>query len=79
MIKTDCSINWTDGDGKIYCFSTPEAKETFLKSPQDNIQKAREFYVGSVNKASGAGKNFTEDDAVTDGTARRRPIKSFSP
>src|SRR5262245_987858 len=24
IIKTDCSINWTSGDGKIYCFSTPE-------------------------------------------------------
>ena len=33
MVKTDCSVNWTAPDGKIYCFSTGRSKEAFLKNP----------------------------------------------
>ena len=44
-VKTDCSVNWTAPDGKVYCFSTEASKETFLKNSDENIQKAREFYV----------------------------------
>ena len=33
VVKTDCSVNWTAPDGKIYCFSTEASKATFLKSP----------------------------------------------
>jgi YHS domain-containing protein len=43
VVKTDCSVNWTSPDGKTYCFSSNESKEAFLKNPQENIQKAREF------------------------------------
>ena len=32
VVKTDCSVNWTAPDGKIYCFSTEASKATFLKS-----------------------------------------------
>src|SRR6516162_10292000 len=44
-VKTDCSINWTAPDGKVYCFSRKSSKEAFLKNPTENIQKAREFFV----------------------------------
>ena len=42
---TDCSVNWTGSDGKVYCFSTEASKEAFLKSPDENIQKAKEFFL----------------------------------
>ena len=42
-VKTDCSVNWTAPDGKVYCFSTEASKEAFLKNPGENIQKAKEF------------------------------------
>ena len=44
VVKTDCSVNWTAPDGKVYCFSTEASKATFLKSPDENIQKAKEFF-----------------------------------
>src|SRR6476659_3310301 len=28
VVKTDCSINWTAPDGKVYCFSREASKET---------------------------------------------------
>jgi YHS domain-containing protein len=73
-VKTDCSINWTAEDGKVYCFSSEASKETFLKNPTENIQKAREFFIAKDNAASAApaaenaapsarpAKEFTEDD-----------------
>jgi len=45
VVTTDCSVNWTATDGKVYCFSAPEAKDAFLKNPQENIQKAKEFFL----------------------------------
>src|SRR5690348_7130050 len=30
LVKTDCSVNWTAPDGKIYCFSTEGSKQAFL-------------------------------------------------
>jgi YHS domain-containing protein len=77
-VKTDCSVNWTDADGKVYCFSTEGSKEAFLKNPAENIQKAKEFFIaknlGKDNAAAAApaaavapaatghAKDFTEDD-----------------
>ena len=54
MVKTDCSVNWTGSDGKVYCFSSEASKEAFLKSPDENIQKAKEFFVaqGEYNPAA---------------------------
>src|SRR5215470_8832239 len=37
-IKTDCSINWTADNGKVYCFSSESSKQTFLKNAADNIK-----------------------------------------
>ena len=42
-VKTDCSVNWTDTDGHVYCFSSDASKEAFLKDPAGNIQKAKDF------------------------------------
>ena len=33
LIKTDCKINWTSKDGKLYCFSNAGAKVDFIKAP----------------------------------------------
>src|SRR5262245_21442859 len=61
-VKTDCSVNWTDQDGHVYCFSSETSKEAFLKDPAGNIKKAQEFLASkTVAKASGA-KEFTEAD-----------------
>jgi hypothetical protein len=61
-VKTDCSVNWTDEDGHIYCFSSEPSKEAFLKDPAGNIKKAKDFVASKqAAKASGA-KEFTEAD-----------------
>jgi YHS domain-containing protein len=77
VVKTDCSVNWTAPDGKVYCFSTEASKEAFLKNPDENMQKAHEFFLAKDNSAtapakpseesvlppaSGPTKSFTEDD-----------------
>jgi len=76
LVKTDCSVNWTAPDGKIYCFSTEGSKQAFLKNPDENIQKAREFFLAkdqsaqaappagetATPAATGPSKEFTEDD-----------------
>jgi YHS domain-containing protein len=60
--KTDCSVNWIDDDGKVYCFSSEASKQAFLKDPKGNIEKAREFFASKQEAASGPTKTFTEDD-----------------
>ena len=61
-VKTDCSVNWTDEDGHVYCFSSDASKEAFLKDPAGNIKKAKEF-LASKQAAKAAGtKEFTEED-----------------
>ena len=47
VVKTDCSVNWTAPDGKVYCFSTEASKAAFLKNPDENIQKAKEFLLAT--------------------------------
>ena len=34
VVKTDCSVNWTAPDGKVYCFSTEASKEAFPQEPR---------------------------------------------
>jgi YHS domain-containing protein len=53
--KTDCSVNWTDEDGHIYCFSSDSSKEAFLKDPAGNIKKAKDF-LASKQAAKAAGR-----------------------
>ena len=76
-VKTDCSVNWTAPDGKVYCFSTEGSKTAFLKNADENIQKAKEFFLAkdlakdnaaapaAAAPSGGAAKmskTFTEDD-----------------
>ena len=62
-VKTDCSVNWTSGEGKVYCFSSIPSKEAFLKNAEGNLRKAREFRMAKqAAAASGVSKDFTEED-----------------
>ena len=75
LVKTNCSVNWTAPDGKVYCFSSEESKTAFLKNPDESIQKAKEFLLAThlaedntaapaAPAASGqkSSKAFTEED-----------------
>jgi YHS domain-containing protein len=64
VVKTDCSINWTAPDGKVYCFSREASKETFLKNPSENIQKAKEFFLA---------KDLAKDNAAAAAPAAAAP------
>ena len=41
---TDCSILWVAPDDKLYCFSSPAAKQKFLESPKENLTRAQAFW-----------------------------------
>jgi YHS domain-containing protein len=76
VVKTDCSVNWTAPDGKVYCFSTEASKEAFLKNPDENIQKAAEFFLA---------KDLTNDNAAAPATSGQptaaaavKPSKEFT-
>jgi hypothetical protein len=65
-IKTDCKINWTSKEGKLYCFSSNASMTEFLKAPEDNIQKATDMYAaGDMDDISSGMDKFTSDDAQT--------------
>ncbi len=62
-IKTDCAVNWTAPDGKLYCFGNEDSKATFLKDPDNNIRKAAEQFAmedGGVSPDE-MGKYSAED------------------
>ncbi|MGC2408595.1 MAG: hypothetical protein WA441_00905 [Methyloceanibacter sp.] len=63
-VKTDCSVNWAAPDGKVYCFSREASKETFLKNADENIQKAKEFYLA---------KDLAKDNAAAAAPAAAAP------
>ncbi len=42
-IKTDCSINIVI-DGKTFCFGNEQAKQIFLKKPEEFLTKAQIYY-----------------------------------
>ena len=63
-VMTDCSITWTDKDGKTYCFSNADAKQAFLRDPTEKLQRAREFLAAaSVESTETAMQAFTGSDA----------------
>jgi hypothetical protein len=62
IVKTDCSVNWADEDGHIYCFSSDASKQAFLKDPAGNIKKAKEFLASKQTAKAAGAKEFTEDD-----------------
>jgi hypothetical protein len=61
-VKTDCSVNWTDEDGHIYCFSSESSKAAFLKDPAGNLKKARDFLASQAAAKAAGAKDFTEAD-----------------
>lgn len=64
LIKTDCKITWTSTDGKLYCFSNESAKANFLKSSDENIQKATDSYAtAEAEDTAKEMEKFTSDDA----------------
>ncbi len=65
-VMTDCTITWTDKDGKTYCFAGDDAKKSFLESPADNLERARSFVAASsVESTEKAMQDFTGTDAET--------------
>jgi YHS domain-containing protein len=65
-VTTDCTVNWTDKDGKVYCFSTEAAKKSFLEDPTANLQRARDFIAASsVESTEQAMQYFQGSDAET--------------
>jgi YHS domain-containing protein len=63
-VMTNCSITWTDKDGKTFCFSNAEAKKSFLADPAEKLARAREFMAaGNVEATETAMQNFTASDA----------------
>jgi len=63
-VMTDCSVNWKDKDGKVYCFSNDAAKAAFLKNPNEALDRARTFIAASnVQSTEKAMEDFDSADA----------------
>ncbi len=63
---TDCSVNWTDKDGKLYCFKDAAAKTAFIADPAQTLERARSFIAaGNVQSTEEAMQNFEGGDAET--------------
>lgn len=43
-VKTDCSVNMKDSKGRTYCFSSADAKASFLKDTKGNMKKAEKAF-----------------------------------
>lgn len=65
-VMTDCSITWVDKDRKVYCFKDDSSKTDFLKTPGENLERARSFVAAdNVLSTEDAMKNFQGTDAET--------------
>lgn len=65
-VITNCGVQWTDRDGKTYCFSGDGAKKTFLENPVENLRRARDFIAASsIESTEAAMQDFTGTDAET--------------
>src|SRR5437588_39070 len=65
-ITTKCAVTWADKDGKTYCFSSEDARKSFLENPGANLQKARDFIAASsADSTEKAMQNFDSGDAET--------------
>jgi YHS domain-containing protein len=63
-VATHCSITWTDKDGKTYCFSSADARKSFLTNPTEKLERAHEFMAaGNVEATETAMQNYTASDA----------------
>lgn len=43
-IRADCSLNWRDQDGLLYCFSSATSLVYFLDMPGTNLRRARKAW-----------------------------------
>jgi hypothetical protein len=41
---TSCSVVWISPADKLYCFSSEQAKQAFMRDPEGNERKAQAFY-----------------------------------
>jgi hypothetical protein len=48
-MQTDCSVLWLGPDDKIYCFADQTAKQSFLRAPKENLQRAQAFWQDPEN------------------------------
>jgi YHS domain-containing protein len=65
-VTTNCTLTWTDKDGKVYCFNSEAARKTFLANPAQNLQKARDFYAASsAESTEQAMQRYDSSDAET--------------
>ena len=65
-VMTNCSVTWTDKDGKLYCFANEKVKEEFLKDTAGNLERARAFIAASnVQSTEEAMTYFDSNDAET--------------
>jgi YHS domain-containing protein len=63
-VTTNCSVTWTDKEGKTYCFSSADAKKSFLQNPTEKLERARAFMAaGNVEATETAMQNFVASDA----------------
>lgn len=62
IVETTCKVTWQGADGKTYCFLSEDAKTEFLKNPEQNLAKAREFYIATASRVAPT-RAFTEEDA----------------
>jgi len=61
---TNCAITWTGKDGKVYCFSNPDAKKAFLADPDDSLKRAQDFIAASsVESTEKEMQYFSGSDA----------------
>ena len=65
-VPTDCSVKWTGPDGKTYCFGNEEAKKNFLKDPQGNLERAREYVAVNDVEATGKSMDHFKSEDVQD-------------
>jgi hypothetical protein len=64
-VATKCTTRWTDTDSKVYCFDNESAKQSFLKSPEEKLQRARAFMAASnVESTEKAMQEFQGSDAA---------------
>jgi len=59
-VMTKCTTQWTDKDGKVYCFSGEDAKKSFLENPNENLQRAREFIAASSVETTEKSMHYFE-------------------
>lgn len=63
-VTTDCKIDWIAKTGKRYCFGSDKAKDDFVKSADENIQKADDMSAAeTIHQVDEAMGKFTSKDA----------------